>query len=67
LRDLDTLAFGTVRLRPWLSVTGRRFTAAPGDRPRPSTLYPSTAERFDEFEPGLTQQPNYAHATSPST
>jgi outer membrane protein assembly factor BamA len=64
LRDLDALAFSTVRFKPWLSVTGRagllqRLTIDRGL----STLYPSTAERFDEFTaPGLTEQPNYAHA-----
>jgi len=64
LRDLDTLAFGTVQLKPWLSVTGRAglLQRLAIDRGL-STLYPSTSERFDEIgAPGLTQQPNYAHA-----
>lgn len=64
LRDLDGLAFGTVRLKPWLSVTGRAgvLQRLAIDRGL-STLYPSTAERFDDIAaPGLTQQPNYVHA-----
>jgi len=64
LKDLDALAFATARLKPWLSVTGRagllqRLAINRGL----STLYPSTAERFDDLgAPGLTQQPNYVHA-----
>jgi outer membrane protein assembly factor BamA len=64
LKDLDALAFGTVRLTPWLSVTGRAgvLQRLAIDRGL-STLYPSTAERFDDSgAPGLTQQPNYVHA-----
>ncbi len=64
LKDLDALAFGTARLKPWLSVTGRAglLQRLAIDRGL-STLYPSTAERFDEIgAPGLTQQPNYVHA-----
>jgi outer membrane protein assembly factor BamA len=64
LRDLDTLAFGTMRLKRWLSVTGRagllqRLAIDRGF----STLHPSTDDRFDEIAaPGLTQQPDYVHA-----
>jgi hypothetical protein len=53
-----------VRLTPWLSVTGRAglLQRLAIDRGL-STLYPSTAERFDDSgAPGLTQQPNYVHA-----
>jgi outer membrane protein assembly factor BamA len=64
LQDLDTLAFATIRARPWLTVTGRagllqRVDISAGR----STLYPSTTERFnDTSAPGLSQQPNYLHS-----
>ena len=64
LKDLDALAFGTARLKPWLSVTGRAglLQRLAIDRGL-STLYPSAAKRFDDIgAPGLTQQPNYVHA-----
>jgi outer membrane protein assembly factor BamA len=64
LKDVDALAFGTVRLKPWLSVTGRAgvLQSLAIDRGL-SKLHPSTDDRFDEISaPGLTTQPNYVHA-----
>ena len=64
LRDLDALAFGRVRPKPWLSVTGRAglLQRLAIDRGL-SALYPSTGDRFNEISaPGLAQQPNYVHA-----
>jgi outer membrane protein assembly factor BamA len=64
LKDLDTLAFATVRANPWLSMTGRTGLLRRVDVARgASTLHPSTVERFDEGSaPGVTRQPNYLHA-----
>ncbi len=64
LKDVDAVAFTTVRATSWLSITGRtgllrRVTIDRGD----SNAHPSTDERFDEISaPSLTRQPNYLHA-----
>lgn len=64
LQGVDALAFGTVRLKPWLSVTGRAgvLQRLAIDRGL-SKLHPSTGDHFDEISaPGLATQPNYVHA-----
>lgn len=64
LKDLDALAFGSERLTPWLSVTGRAgFLQGLAIDRGLSKLHPSTDDRFVEISaPGLTAQPNYLHA-----
>jgi hypothetical protein len=64
LKDLDALAFATVRATSWLSITGRTGLLRRVNIDRgASTAHPSTDERFDEISaPSLTRQPNYLHA-----
>jgi outer membrane protein assembly factor BamA len=64
LKDLDTLAFATVRATSWLSITGRTGLLRRVNIDRgTSMVHPSSIERFDEISaPSLSRQPNYLHA-----
>jgi outer membrane protein assembly factor BamA len=64
LKYFDVGGFAAVHPNRSVTITGRAgLMRRAGVLQGTSTLYPSVEERFDESSaPGLTQQPNYAHA-----